>query len=100
MVPQRVCTSQKVGQACQGSEQWFTWGLGCHVMRKLVNGREYRAKRFEDDLSALSLFFRKIISGCNPLYTMGSMGKKKRERRINMLSFLGTPCVSQRGLKM
>lgn len=45
-----------------------------------MNGREYHAKRFEDDLSALSLFFRKIISVCNPLYTMGSMGKKKKER--------------------
>lgn len=59
-----------------------------------MNGREYRTKRFEDGLSALSLFFRKSISGCNPLYTMGSMDKKKK-RRINMLSCLGTPCVSQ-----
>ena len=59
-----------------------------------MNGREYRAKRFEDGLSALSLFFRKSISGCNPLYTMGSMDKKKK-RRIHMLSCLGTPCVSQ-----
>lgn len=64
-----------------------------------MNGREYRAKYFEDGLSALSLFFRKIISGCNPLYTMGSMDKKKKKKRgINMLSFLVLP-VFQKGLK-
>lgn len=65
-------------------------------MRKLVNGREYRAKYFEDGLSALSLFFRKIISGCNPLYTMGSMDKKKKKKeRDQHVIFLGTPCVSK-----
>lgn len=61
-----------------------------------MNGREYRAKYFEDGLSALSLFFRKIISGCNPLYTMGSMDKKKKKKeRDQHVIFLGTPCVSQ-----
>ena len=61
-----------------------------------MNGREYRAKYFEDGLSALSLFFRKIISGCNPLYTMGSMDKKKKKNeRDQHVIFLGTPCVSQ-----
>lgn len=66
-------------------------------MRKLVNGREYRTKRFEDGLSALSLFFRKIISGCNPLYTMGSMDKKRREGSTCYL-FLVLP-VFHKGLK-
>ena len=28
MVPQRVCTSQKVGQACQGSEAVVYLGAG------------------------------------------------------------------------
>ena len=60
-----------------------------------MNGREYRAKHFEDGLSALSLFFRKIISGCSPLYTMGSMDKKKKKERDQHVIFLGTPCVSQ-----
>lgn len=61
-----------------------------------MNGREYRAKYFEDGLSALSLFFRKIISGCNPLYTMGSMDKKKKKKeRDQHVIFLGTPCVSK-----
>lgn len=60
-----------------------------------MNGREYRAKYFEDGLSALSLFFRKIISGCNPLYTMGSMDKKKKKERDQHVIFLGTPCVSK-----
>ena len=70
-------------------------------MRKLVIGREYHAKHFEDDLSALSLFFRKIISGYNPLYTMGSMGKQKdREKDQHVIFPCFFPCVSQRGLKM
>lgn len=61
-----------------------------------MNGREYRAKRFEDDLSALSLFFRKIISGCNPLYTMGSMGKKKREKDQHVIFPWCSLCFTKR----
>ena len=64
-----------------------------------MNGREYRAKRFEDGLSALSLFFRKSISGCNPLYTMGSMDKKKKEKDQHVILSWYSLCFT-RGLEM
>lgn len=75
-----VCTGQKAGQDVRVQKQWFVWGLDFWVLRKLVNGREYRAKCFEDGSSELSLFFRNIVNSlwvCNALYTMGSMDKKK-----------------------
>ena len=64
-----------------------------------MNGREYRAKYFEDGLSALSLFFRKIISGCNPLYTMGSMEKKKKKREGSTCYLSWYSLCFTRGLK-